>query len=61
MSNEPLAAMTTEEYDRYVKHRQEQEHKEQLRRDLERVRRKMHNTRQELRHATDAARKAGIL
>jgi hypothetical protein len=56
-----LADMSPEEHARYVKHREELEHKEQLRRNLERAKRHVHNANWEMRHARDAAMKAGIL
>ena len=54
-------AMTPEEYDRHVKHRQDLERKEQTRRDYERAKRKLHDAQWTLRHARDAAMKEGVL
>ena len=56
-----VLAMSPDEYERHRKHQMEQAHKEQLRRDLERLERKLYDTRQEYRRTQDAARKAGIL
>lgn len=53
--------MSPEEYARHKAHREEEEHKERLQRDLEKAKRKLHEARWTLRHAKDAARKAGIL
>jgi hypothetical protein len=56
-----IMAMTPEELKLHTKHREEQERKDNIKRELERAKRKMWSARENLKMAKDAARKAGIL
>jgi hypothetical protein len=56
-----IMAMSPEEYTRYRAHQDELGRKEAIKRELERSKRKLHDARQNLVSAKDAARKAGIL